>query len=474
MVPRAGDEITEAISDHYLLDFNQAETFKKEISTNHVATVADILGFEQEIHFKELVDAVLPAIDRLADAIAEELYKLNGTPPKAVMLVGGGSQTPELALRLANRLKLPANRVAIRGVDAIQMLEKSGNLPIGPEFITPIGIAIAAKQNPVHYISVKVNNRMIRLFEMKQLTVGDCLIAAGVNTQKLYGRPGMAYMVNYNGKEITLPGSFGKPPLLKLNDKEAKLDELISDGDNIAVDKGENGEAPSITLSEFIGDLPFSTITFNDKKYTITNTMTVNDKPVSEDYVLKDNDKIIFHQSSTIESFLKKENVKVDYTNQDFVIYLDKKPLVMKEYSKLILLNGKKATPTDPLKHGDRLEILTPENPNVSDVLNKLNIEENKKLKIFYNGRPLLLSKPKFAVKRDKEVLKTDDIVRVNDYLELTELEENPFVFQDIFRFISLDLSKIKGKVEMKRNDNKVTFFDVLEENDSISITWEE
>src|SRR5699024_5139975 len=149
MVSKAGDEITEAISDHYLLDFNQAEDFKKEITLHHKATTIDILGFEQEVTYDELIEHILPAVDQLALSITEEMITLNGTPPKAVMLVGGGSQTPELASRLASRLNLPTNRVAIRDVDAIQLLSKDDELPIGPEFITPIGIAIAAKQNPV-------------------------------------------------------------------------------------------------------------------------------------------------------------------------------------------------------------------------------------------------------------------------------------------------------------------------------------
>lgn len=213
-----------------MLDFNQAEYFKKDITLNKKATVVDILGFEQEILYEDLVEQVLPAVDSLASSIAEEIIALNGTAPKAVMLVGGGSQTPEFAKRLAIKLKLPVNRVAIRGVDAIQLLSKNENLPIGPEFITPIGIAIAAKQNPVHYISVTINDRMIRLFEMKELTIADCLLAAGINIKKLYGRPGMASIVSYNGKQVTLPGSFGTAPKIVLNDHDASLEDTVENG----------------------------------------------------------------------------------------------------------------------------------------------------------------------------------------------------------------------------------------------------
>lgn len=206
MVPVAGDEITEAISDQYLLDFPMAEQTKRNIVDNGQAVVEDILGFETTITYDSLVKEIDGTIQNLAQAISEEVIKLNTKPPKAVMLVGGGSMTPEITGSLASKLNLPANRVAVRGIEAIQNLIKTDNIPYSPDFVTPIGIAVAARQNPVHYVSVKVNGKIIRLFEMKQLTIGDSLIQAGIEVNKLYGKPGMASMITLNGKEMTLPG----------------------------------------------------------------------------------------------------------------------------------------------------------------------------------------------------------------------------------------------------------------------------
>src|SRR5699024_10663995 len=45
MVPVAGDKITEAISDEYLLDFQVAEKTKRDIVSHGEASVHDILGF---------------------------------------------------------------------------------------------------------------------------------------------------------------------------------------------------------------------------------------------------------------------------------------------------------------------------------------------------------------------------------------------------------------------------------------------
>src|SRR5690625_117491 len=72
MVPVAGDEITEAISDQYLLDFPKAEQTKRNIVTNGQDTVHDILGFEVNISYEELVSEIIESVDKLALALANE------------------------------------------------------------------------------------------------------------------------------------------------------------------------------------------------------------------------------------------------------------------------------------------------------------------------------------------------------------------------------------------------------------------
>ncbi|MCP6657801.1 rod shape-determining protein, partial [Klebsiella pneumoniae] len=50
MVPFAGDEITEAISQQFLLDFNVAETVKRQSSgKNKKISFTDVLGMSQKV-----------------------------------------------------------------------------------------------------------------------------------------------------------------------------------------------------------------------------------------------------------------------------------------------------------------------------------------------------------------------------------------------------------------------------------------
>ena len=77
MVPIAGDEITESISDSLLLDFPLAETAKRQLIDQEMITVTDILGFETEIPSTEVVESIMPSIEKLAEAICEEIFSLN-------------------------------------------------------------------------------------------------------------------------------------------------------------------------------------------------------------------------------------------------------------------------------------------------------------------------------------------------------------------------------------------------------------
>ncbi|WP_186578351.1 cell division protein FtsA [Aquibacillus kalidii] len=475
MVPMAGDEITEAISDQYLLDFNQAEDVKRQITETRQATFSDILGFEQTIEYEELVEAISDSINSLVDSIAKEIFLLNNIAPKAVMLVGGGSLTPELSSRLAEKLHLPANRVAIRSVDAIPSIEKADHLPTGPEYITPIGIAIAAKQNPVHYISVTVNNRSVRLFDMKQLTVGDCLLASGINIERLYGRPGMAYMVSWNGKDITLPGSYGTAPTVKLNGQEVTVDISIKHGDILEVEKGINGEEPQITLKELIGDATSYQVWFNGEQHELKPTIFVNNQVSYPDYVVQDHDSIRMVSSHSLKNFLNlTKNDQLLENFGTFQIWINGEQKVFSDYSITILINNKNANLETQLKHNDRITVKTPEYPTLQLLLDKLGLQADYSMPINYNGKLIELKKPLVSVYKDGLLLNVDDSIHPFDKLQLKKLDRTPFIFQDLFRFISLDLSKIKGKVEISRNGEDTTFFEELNPNDQIRIEWED
>ncbi|WP_164668336.1 cell division protein FtsA [Virgibacillus doumboii] len=474
MVPAAGDEITEAISDQYLLDFPIAEQTKRNIVTNGSDVFKDILGFESTIHYETLVEDIKENIDKLAGSIAAEILELNSRPPKAVMLIGGGSLTPEISRALAAKLQLPENRVALRGIDAIQNLTKTEQLPAGPDFVTPIGIAIASKQNPVHYVSVKVNDRMVRMFEMKVLTIGDCLVQAGIDLKKLYGKPGAASIVTVNGNEITLPGEYGHPPGIRLNNEDTTVDTLIHDGDEITIEKGNNGKEPRVTVEELFGEGASTSIYFNDKITELSTVFYVNGHIKPKTYLIQDNDDIVMKQVNTIEDFLASESTERMKSTKPFIIYVNNHEVPINKGEAYIYLNGHKAHPEHHLKQNDRLTITAAQNPTVHDVLEQLDKQYWNAIRVTYNEKPVLLKQQLLTVTRNQAELTEDTPLQFNDYLEIRDKKVEPFIFQDIFRYVDVDMTYATGDFQLYKNNQKTTFYETIEHGDKLRLEWGE
>lgn len=473
MVPIAGDEITEAISDHYLLDFPMAEQTKRNIVMNGQDVVHDILGFETTITYEALVDEIMDHVHNLAGSLATEVIRLNKQVPKAVMLIGGGSLTPEITKALANKLQLPENRVAVRGIEAIQNLKKNDVLPTGPDFITPIGIAIAAKQNPVHYISVKVNDRIIRMFEMKQLTIGDCLIQAGIEINKLYGAPGLAAMVTIDGRDITLPGEYGKPPTIRFNNESGSVDSFINNGDEIIIEKGENGKASIVTLKEVIGDLPQLTITFNKKQYKLDPLFYVNGQLKTDQYIIQDKDNISIEQLQTIQDFFTSIRVEDISDTSPFIIYVNDRQVGLSKGQTQIFVNEQQVNDDYLLKSGDNVSIVKAVEPTVNDLLIALEKDLWKTIVVYFNGEKVELRQQQLLIQKDGLDLKLDTILTSGDSVKCNDKKINPFIFQDVFRYVDIDLTQVKGHFKIHKNDEPATFHDQISHGDHLEIIWE-
>ncbi|RFU68745.1 cell division protein FtsA [Peribacillus saganii] len=475
MVPIAGDEITEAISEQLLLDFPLAEAAKREFTEKDEIVVQDILGFESTISKSEIIQQISPSLNRLADSISAEILELNNTkPPKAVMLVGGGSLTPELPKLLSEKIGLPQNRVAIRGIDAIQKLTFSDHLQKGPELVTPIGIAIAAQHNPIHYLSVTVNEQTVRLFDMKQLTVGDCLLAAGIKINKLYGKPGMAIIINLNGQMITIPGIHGSKPALLLNGITASLDDMVQNNDRIHVEKGTDGSEPQLRIKDLIDDIPRKTITINRTKYIVEAVIKKNSIITAGEDSLQDRDTVECRLPDTIQALL--ESLKLNYyLNQlkPFTISINGKEVLLDKYAGRIYKNGVEVKLSSSFADSDSIIIEPPSSPYLADLATALNLQLTYSIPVSFNGKRILLTKRISEFFRGDMVLEEDDVLENGENLTVIQHKFEPFIFQDLFRHIDIELPQTaNGHFLLIKNNEETGFHDILSPGDELRIIW--
>ena len=210
MVPMGGDEVTEKIAEHYLLDFDTAEALKCQLAENQVVVVEDILDNQLEISVSEVANQVREILHHLATGIACEILTLNRKAPDAVLCIGGGSLIPGLMSELARALELPTNRVGIRTREAVAEIRGDFSALQGPQGVTPKGIAFNALQGePLPFIRVVVNQREVPLWSLKETTVATALLAAGINMSNLYGKPGMGLTLEINGQVQVVKGELG-------------------------------------------------------------------------------------------------------------------------------------------------------------------------------------------------------------------------------------------------------------------------
>ncbi|WP_264190936.1 cell division FtsA domain-containing protein [Mesobacillus jeotgali] len=475
MVPVAGDEITEAVSDEFLLDFPLAEKAKRDLLENQSISITDILGFETVVSKDEAVERIAPAIDRLAETIGEEILRLNGhKPPKAVMLVGGGSLTPDLPRRLAAKLNLPENRVAIRGLDAINSVSFADQITKGPELVTPIGIAIAAKQSPVQYHTVHVNGQPVRLFEVNKLTVGDCLLAAGIKMNKLYGRPGLAMIVSMNGKNVTIPGKHGQHPVLLKNGFPCSFDDQVDGGDELIVQKGEDGVRPELTLGDLIGELPSKTVVINDKRYEVSAGLTCNSLPASMSQPVADRDEIVFDMAETIDDVLKELKLaELLNDTRPFFIKIDGVEHKIREFTGKIYVNGLASKLQNKIDHLDDIRFERGTVPTLRCLVEILGIPVTESMPIFFNGQQIQLEQEVIEFTRAGIKLRLEERIHSGDQLYSKQKDVEPFIFQDLFNFAQIEIPKDSRGFTLLKNGEKAAFDDRLAPGDELNIIFE-
>lgn len=311
------------------------------------------------------------------------------------------------------------------------------------------------------------------MFEMKQLTIGDCLVQAGVDIKKLYGKPGIASIVTVNGKEITLPGGYGKPPVIILNGHETQVDDVIHNGDEIIISKGNDGKEPLITVEQLIGEGVSFFINFNNRSYNLENTFYVDGQVKPKSYIIQDNDKIVMQQPDTIEDFLaSKSTEKLQYT-QPFSVFVNNKKVIIDKGESHIYLNDRKVNRTQSLKQNDNLTITTAKHPVVHDLLQQLSREYWNTINVTFNGKSVLIKQQQITVLRSQLELDLDTELLINDHLEIKDQIQQKFIFQDVFRYVDIDMANATGHFLLYNNNQPTTFYESIQHGDKLQIVWE-
>lgn len=424
MAPIAGDEITEKVAEVLLLDFEQAERVKVCLNNKETVKYKDIMGMTYEKSTAEIIKDIDSAIRNLAKEISNKIMEYNGKAPSAVFLVGGGSQIPKLTEYIAESLQLPVERVGVRSTDIIKDVDLKSKKLSGPEFITPIGIAVTAHMNrQKDFLHVTVNGVNVKLFNSKTLTIADSLILVGYNPRNLIGRRGSAVNFKLNGKTEIVRGESGEPAVIYLNDRVSGLDKPIASGDRIVVEPAVEGKPAELFVRDCMANYAEKTIYINDDPYVIKPEVSINGTESDMDSPIKDGAEVSIKCMEKVFELL--EHLDLSY------------------YDTEISINGKKAALDETISNGDYITYKALEKAK-SGSQPSSHVEGNS-VNVILNGKPVVL-----------------------------QTNKSQFLFVDVFNYINIDVRSVKGTIDMLLNGNKANYTDVIQDGDRIELHWDE
>ncbi|MCD6449092.1 MAG: cell division protein FtsA [Thermotogaceae bacterium] len=460
MVPKAGDELTEAIAKEFLLDFYTAEFVKRHLRDYEEFEVKDVLDAEKIIKKDEIMKVLEPVINEITSEISKEIIELNGKPPKAIMVVGGGAKVPGFVEKFAEMLGLPRNRVSLKSVENLPSIEDHTGKLVGSDMVTPAGIAKSALFGKGSVFSrVYVNGQPVKLMGLGgKYTVMQVLLQAGYDLGEIIGMPSPALVYEVNGKVKSYRGLESKVKII-VNGKEANTRDLIEHGDRIEIERVQNGEYKPPTVRNVIDKVK---VKFYDGYMEILPKFLVNGEKVSEEYEIKDGDKIeheIFVPVKLIKERIK-ENFRVEINGR--IIYPD---------VDIKLLKGKKVLgDNDEVKVGVEISAEMERKLKVKDIIAATSNERNV-IRVKFNGKEVVLPLVEYEVYADGKKLSPGDFVEKDMKLTIQSKKLVPMV-ATLLANLNLDMSGF-SRYKIYKNGVEVGFAEFLNDGDEVEFIEE-
>lgn len=298
MVPQAGDSVTEAIAEAYLLDFMEAERVKHALNNDAAISFTDVLGLEHTYAAEAIRQQVRPTVETLVQQIAQQILSLNAKAPAAAILIGGGSLFPALGSMLAQQLGLPETRVAVRGTEMVKRLEEVPPLLAGPMGVTPVGIALAALEAPgFRLFTIYLDDKVVSLEDWGSTKLVDALLAAGMDLADFTPKPSKLVTIHVNGEARQFPGAPGASTRILLDGLVASTDAMLHDGARIVIQRPTPGseEAP-LKVSDIV-DLSPVPVVINGLAMDFPPLIKVNGASIMGDRHLNEGDSVTIDRS---------------------------------------------------------------------------------------------------------------------------------------------------------------------------------
>lgn len=428
MIPFAGDEITETITKKHLVEFQTAEKIKQACLKKKTISFKDILDNKHKVNTIDIVEDVSETVHMITKSISDKIIELNGGKSvSAVFIIGGGGKLPGFVTTLSDYLKLPYERVALRGEEVLRDVEfLQPGIRKDSLLVTPVGICLNFYNQKNNFVFVNVNGERVRLYDNNKLTIVDATLAIGFSNEKLFPRRGNPLNFTLNDEKRMIRGELGEAAIIKSNGKIVGISASIEQNDKIEIIESTIGKDATYEvkqLTEYNATIEF---TFNNMQIICPKFPMVNNKLVSEYYSIQENDNIKILNYYTLEQIL--EFMDLDYKDSITVNHMPAH-LDTHVYEKFSIQY--------------RID-----SDNSADVMKEEIIEykiTNKDIVVFVNDKRVILS------------------------------NKDNYILVDVLDFFPFDLTVSRNsKLITLINEVESDFTDAIHEGDQIKLYWKE
>ena len=502
MIPHAGDELTEVIVQHFLVDFNMAESIKLQSTTSDTVTYKDIMSIEHTIPAQDVWDVAAPVVDSIAQEVSAKIRELNGDKTvSACFVVGGGGKIHGFTEKLAEDLDLPEERVALRGEEVLgDVTFEQEDIKKDPLLVTPIGICLNYYDQRNNFIMVRFNGERIKLYDNNRLTIVDAALQAGFSNDELFPKRGTPINFTVNGVAKLVRGEAGEGAVVTMNGKPASINTPLEPNSEIIIEPSTAGEAAEYKISQ-LDEYNHSVITFviNGRKVSCPRFVQVNGRLEPEDYSIRENDVIETRNYYTVRQIAQFMDLVIDTDQMIFVNNeeADLDTLVYENFSVEWKTDEYGVARIDNNNYNDTQEsdsddasVLAEQDANstesdntvtrtseqmMNQVLDELHDEFAKEAEVSAVPENELPENelPKNDIQEEDSSKNTVTVIVNGEPVELSG--KDTYIFVDIFTHISFDLQAGKGRaIATVINGRDAQFSEELHEGDKIELYWKE
>ncbi|AFM41992.1 actin-like ATPase involved in cell division [Desulfosporosinus acidiphilus SJ4] len=468
MVPMAGDEVTEAICEHFLLDFQVGEKIKREINIKSQLKFSDFLGTKVVVSKDDVLSVIEPVVRRLAQNIAQEIIKLNQKVPQGVILIGGGSLTPLLPQMLSELLDIAQKRVGVQVRERLTDIYGEKSLK-GPESITPMGIGISAlEETGLQYYTVTVNQMPIPIFEIQLTTVAEALLAAGISPRSFVGKPGAAFTYEWNHEMRMIKGTMGRPAQLSVNSQPGRFDQTLNQGDIIEFIPGIPGEDAEVTIGEILPPSEHKLISWNGRREDYFPQVFLDGTLLNFSDKIRDGYKLTYISNEDLQDLLDQKSLQNEQIPAQETLTIkingEFQTIILKRQ---MLVNGCSIKDNCPIHEGDIVEVRLEQK-----TVGQLNLQP-RPLIFTVNGEEIEYPAQNVEISFHGKPVAESDLLEDGMDLRVTG-HKKMLILSDLLPYVKFPDEMPKGaSLKLRVNGQMAEFTTVLHPGDRVTAIFE-